>query len=135
MTDTRTMNTNKGTEDSMNALKNFTVASDYVKNSTTMCGRCSWAKDVCRCEASETLIEQADRQLAAFRNRRALDSHMKREAQPRLDAIAALDREIAEEQARVHLTFRTLDMLERLDHKPEDFPNESDLDDAEGQGR
>jgi len=71
------------------------------------------------------IIEQADQQLAAFRNRRALDSLGKREAQPKLDAIAALDREIAEEQARVHLTFRTLDMLERLDHKTEDFPDDA----------
>jgi hypothetical protein len=34
-------------------LKNFSVPTDYVKEGTVMCGRCSWAKIVCRCIASE----------------------------------------------------------------------------------
>jgi hypothetical protein len=47
------------------------------------------------CEA----IANADKQLAAFRNRRALDSLRKNEAKPMLDAIAAFDAEIAGMQA------------------------------------
>jgi hypothetical protein len=47
------------------------------------------------CEA----IANADQQLDAFRNRRALASLMMSEATPRIDAIAAFDVEIAEMQA------------------------------------
>ena len=44
------------------------------------------------------IIEQADQQLAAFRHRRALDSLMRIEAKPRVDAIDAFEAEIASEQ-------------------------------------
>lgn len=34
-------------------LKNFSLTSDYTRDGTPMCGRCNWAKVVCRCVGQE----------------------------------------------------------------------------------